>query len=114
MAEGRSKHVEILIRVSAVCMEKAWVLSYPLSTHLRLLSDKADAQAGLSLCSFILLVLSYLSYHGSHMECLTWQRQSQNNLKVYILAYGDSFICGLTVNEQNTSRLSVFLGPYWV
>ena len=38
-----------LIRVFAVCMKKAWVLSYPLSTQRRLWSDWADAQADLSL-----------------------------------------------------------------
>ena len=38
-----------LIRVIAVCMKKAWVLSYPLSAQRRLWSDWADAQADLSL-----------------------------------------------------------------
>ena len=40
----------ILIRVFAVCMKKAWVLRYPLSTQQRLWLDWADAQADLSLC----------------------------------------------------------------
>ena len=39
-----------LIRVFAVCMKKAWVLSYPLSAQLRLWSDWTDAQADLSFC----------------------------------------------------------------
>ena len=39
-----------LIRVFAVRMKKAWVLSYPLSAQRRLLSDWVDAQADLSLC----------------------------------------------------------------
>ena len=38
-----------LIRVFAVRMKKAWVLSYPLSTQRRIWSDWADAQADLSL-----------------------------------------------------------------
>ena len=38
-----------LIRVFAVRMKKAWVLSYPLSVQQRLWSDWADAQADLSL-----------------------------------------------------------------
>ena len=38
-------HPPSVIRVFAVCMKKAWVLSYP----LRLWSDLADAQADLSL-----------------------------------------------------------------
>ena len=52
--------------VFAVCMKKAWVLSYPLSTHQRLWSDRADAQADLSLrwahSHFVVL-----SCHGSIM-----------------------------------------------
>ena len=42
-------HPTSLIRVFAVCMKKAWALSYPLSTQRRLWSDWADAQADLSL-----------------------------------------------------------------
>ena len=38
-----------LIRVFAVRMKKAWILSYPLSKRRRLWSDWADAQADLSL-----------------------------------------------------------------
>ena len=38
-----------LIRVFAVRMKKAWVLSYPLSAKRRLWTDWADAQADLSL-----------------------------------------------------------------
>ena len=37
------------IRVFAVCMEKAWVFSYPLSAQQRLWSDWEDAQADLDL-----------------------------------------------------------------
>ena len=42
-------HPPSLIRVFAVRMKKAWVLSYPLSAQRRLRSDWADAQADLSL-----------------------------------------------------------------
>ena len=42
-------HLPSLIRVFAVRMKKAWVLSYPLSAQQRLLADWADAQADLSL-----------------------------------------------------------------
>ena len=42
-------HPPSLIRVFAVRMKKAWVLSYPLSAQQRLWSDWADAQADLSL-----------------------------------------------------------------
>ena len=43
-------HPPSLIRVFAVRMKKAWVLSYPLSAQWRLWSDWEDAQADLSLC----------------------------------------------------------------
>ena len=42
-------HPPSLIRVFAVRMKKAWVLSYPLSAWRRLWLDWADAQADLSL-----------------------------------------------------------------
>ena len=42
-------HPPSLIRVFAVRMKKAWVLSYPMSAQRRLWSDWADAQADLSL-----------------------------------------------------------------
>ena len=42
-------HPPSLIRVFAVRIKKAWVLSYPLSALRRLYSDWADAQADLSL-----------------------------------------------------------------
>ena len=45
----QSGHPPSLIRVIAVRMKKAWVLSYPLSAKRRLWSDWADAQADLSL-----------------------------------------------------------------
>ena len=43
-------HLPSLIRVFAVRMNKAWILSYPLNAQRRLWSDWADAQADLSLC----------------------------------------------------------------
>ena len=42
-------HLPSLIRVFAVCMKKAWVLSYPLRALRRFWSDRVDAQADLSL-----------------------------------------------------------------
>ena len=42
-------HPPSLIRAFAVCMKKAWILSYPLSAQRWLWSDCADAQADLSL-----------------------------------------------------------------
>ena len=43
-------HPPSLIRVFAVCMKKAWVLSYPLNAQQRLWSDWVNAQADPSLC----------------------------------------------------------------
>ena len=42
-------HLPSLIRVFAVRMKKAWVISYTMSTQGKLWSDWADAQADLSL-----------------------------------------------------------------
>ena len=42
-------HPPSLIRVFTIRMKKVWVLSYPLSAQRRLWSDRADAQADLSL-----------------------------------------------------------------
>ena len=57
-------HPPSLIRVFAVRMKKAWVLSYPLSAQRRLWSDWADAQADLSLrwahTHFVGFVMSWL------------------------------------------------------
>ena len=54
------------VRVFAVIMKKAWVLSYPLSTQRRLWSDWADAQDDLSLhlahTRFVGFVMSQLIY----------------------------------------------------
>ena len=55
-----------LIRVFAVRLKKAWVLSYPLSAQRRLWSHWADAQADLSLrwvhTHFVGFVMSRLKY----------------------------------------------------
>ena len=48
-ASDQPGHPPSLIRVFAVRMKKAWVLSYRLSAQRRLWSDWADAQADLSL-----------------------------------------------------------------
>ena len=60
------RHPPSLIRVFAVRMKKAWVLSYLLSTQQRLWSDWADAQADPSLrwvhIHFVGFVMSRLNY----------------------------------------------------
>ena len=63
-------HPPSLIRVFAVRMKKAWILSYPLSAHRRLWSDWADAQADLNLrwasSHFVGFVMSWLIF-----DCLS-------------------------------------------
>ena len=62
-------HSPSLIRVFAVRMKKAWVLSYPLSAQRRLWSDWADAQADLSLrwvhSHFVGFVMRRLRLYGA-------------------------------------------------
>ena len=55
-----------LIRVFAVRMKKAWVLSYPKSAQRRLWSDWADAQADLSLC-WAHRPFSWFCHKATHM-----------------------------------------------
>ena len=65
-------HPPSLIRVFAVRMKKAWVLSYPLSAQRRLWSDWADAQADLSLrwahTHFVSFVMSLLNYSSLNYD----------------------------------------------
>ena len=72
-----------LIRVFAVCMKRACVLGYPLSTQRRLWSDWADAQADLSLrwaySHFVGFVMSRHKLHN-----LTVNIRSQNSMKLKI------------------------------
>ena len=67
-----------LIRVFAVRMKKAWVLSYPLSAQRRLWSDWADAQADLSLrwahshfVGFVMSRLKYFFYFITTVDTMT-------------------------------------------
>ena len=77
------EHPLSLIRVFAVRMKKAWVLSYPLSAQRRFWSDWADAQANLSLRwahshfvgrTVILLVLSRDSSGNASNDKMLWCR----------------------------------------
>ena len=64
-----------LIRVFAVRLKKAWVLSYPLSAQGRLWSDWADAQVDLCLrwthTHFVGFVMPRLILLN-HSECSSW------------------------------------------
>ena len=63
-------YLSSLIRVFAVRMKKAWVLSFPLSTRRRLWSDCADVQAA-RMPSWVFagrtLILLVLSCRGSYL-----------------------------------------------
>ena len=83
-------HLPTLIRVFAVRMKKAWVLSYPLSAQRRLRSDWADAQADLSLCwvhshavGFVMswLICTLLLYQLQFLKFLSieWEKQTNSN-----------------------------------
>ena len=59
-------HPPSLIRVFAVRMKKAWVLSYPLSTQRRLWLDWADAQTDLSL-RWAHMPLCWFCHEAAHL-----------------------------------------------
>ena len=66
-------HLPSLIRVLAVRMKKAWVLSYPLSIQWRLWSDWSDAQADLKLywvhMPFCWFVMKWLQFVNMSSNC---------------------------------------------
>ena len=64
-------HLPSLIRVFAVGMKKAWVLSYPLSAWRRLWSDWADAQADLSL-SWAHMPFCWFCHEAAHSNFHGW------------------------------------------
>ena len=68
--------------VFAVCMKKAWVLSYPLSAQQRLWSDWVDAQADLSLrwahSHFVGFVMRRLNYNLSFQRLADWGFQKSH------------------------------------
>ena len=91
-------HPPSLIRVFAVSMKKAWVLSYPLSAEWRLWSDWADARmiwdfAG---CTVILLVC-----HAAALMFLN--RKDCNNAEDAFQINNHFEIYGLTnIGDQDT------------
>ena len=85
-------HPPSLIRVFAVHMKKAWVLSYPLSAQRRLWSDWADAQADLRLWSDLTDAQADLSLPGRTLILLVLSCRGSNRFFFYpeISAPGDS------------------------
>ena len=65
-------HPPSLIRVFAVRMKKAWVLSYPLSAQRRLRSDWANAQADLSLRRAHTHFVGFVTRRLTMFVCLFW------------------------------------------
>ena len=84
-----------LIRVFAVRIKKAWVLSYPLSTQRRLCSDWADTQADLSLrwadSHFVGFVMRRLiCLRDCWIECTVKMKQTFTLLNSHWLPIKDS------------------------
>ena len=86
-------HPPSLIRVFAVHMKKAWVLSYPLSAQRRLWSDWADAQTDLSLrwahshlVGFVMSQLIYCNKHWSFAVFLKYLKRNffRQNYRNYL------------------------------
>ena len=124
-------HPPSLIRVFAVRMKKAWVLSYPLSAQRRLRSDWADAQVDLSLCwahthsvGFVMLqlifscyiwnsktVASYSSWAGlyeSHLVTLFWRQVLPWHGSLVLIIIGFKWKCqkpGFFLSISRTYKL---------
>ena len=95
--QNKPRHPPSLIRVFAVRMKTAWVLSYQLSTQRRLWSDWADAQADLSLrwvqSHFVDFVTRRLIYLNTNLRTLREQTVTYT-LKLNIVS-------GLSINKGN-------------
>ena len=98
-------HPPSLIRVFAVRMKKAWVLSYPMSAQRRLWSDWADAQADLSLrwahSHFVGFVMSRLiSNHTGDLASLYVRDSKKNEFYRSLFMWSFYFVnmCGAQKN----------------
>ena len=95
----QSGHPPSLIRVFAVRMKKAWVLSYPLSAQGKLWSDWADAQADLS-----------LRWVHSHFIGFVMRRlKSFLTRNIMPIFYLHHLICLYSIKEPDHVRT---VGPY--
>ena len=93
-------HPPCLIRVFAVRMKKAWVLSYPLSAQRRLWSDWADAQADLS------LRWAHSHFVGFVMKRLKWLCE----VRLVCLVFVSIFLC---VEEKDIFILGIEFTYTW-
>ena len=89
-------HPPSLIRIFAICMKNAWVLSYPLSAQRRLWSDSADAQADLRL-RWVHRSLCWFCHEAVHLS-----------LQLEMMGGYIVFICILCTNVVRS--LSAYLG----
>ena len=72
-------HLPSLIRVFAVRMTKAWILSYPLNVQWRLWSDWTDAQADLSLCWAHSQIVGFVMSRLNCVLVVVWANRLQIN-----------------------------------
>ena len=113
-------HPPSLIRVFAVRMKKAWVLSYPLSAQQRLWSEWADAQTDLSLrwahshfVCFVMRRLIYVRFKVSLYSHIEWSNRrtphSWNGaINVLVSSWGGSYVDFrlLLSNRSNATNIS--------
>ena len=112
-------HSPSLIRVFAVRMKKAWVLSYPLSAQQRLWSDWADAQADLNLrwahSHFVGFVMSWLKFCKTTIRlCCRSEFLSQKKTLIFLSCTGFTgytriLTSGETLRVQLSAQPNLFL-----
>ena len=118
-------HPPRLIRVFAVHMKKAWVLSYSYSAQPRLWSDWEDAQADLSLrwahSHFVGFVMSrlisisseYSKDHGPRQSCrqhrqIVWRFEQPSDQWSYVQPW--KWLCG-NITWTRRSQTRTVVGP---
>ena len=110
-------HPPSLIRVFAVRLKKAWILSYPLSAQRRLWSDWTDAQADLS------LLLAHMPFcwscHDAALICLLSRRlyhtlcYTRTAREGRLLSFIDHAVNDFNVNWVGRSDVSVLYPGLW-
>ena len=106
-------HSPSLIRVFAVRMKKAWVLSYPLSAQRRLWSDWADAQADLrlhwTLTHFVGFVMSQLMCASCIHMCFISESNLCTTISIFkfesVLDQSFKITNALTPTKKSWTRL---------
>ena len=101
--------IRSLIRVFAVRMKKAWVLSYPLSAQWRLWSDWADAQADLSLRWAHNHIVGFC-HEVAHMNVLIQDNFTQN----FIAKFYHFFLWKYLDSSPTSQPTKDFFFIWWV